>query len=78
MVSNFRHSSDLLFIMMTISMHNKKYYFFFVHTKNVTKYISDILPKNKELISAKAKKYYKKNKDRLSTQAIERYRSLPE
>ena len=78
MVSNFRHSSDLLFIMMTISMHNKKYYFFFVHIKNVTKYISDILPKNKELISAKAKKYYKKNKDRLSTQTIERYRSLPE
>ena len=59
-------------------MHNKKYYFFFVHIKNVTKYISDILPKNKELISAKAKKYYKKSKDRLSTQAIERYRSLPE
>ena len=59
-------------------MYNKKYYFFFVHIKNVTKYISDILPKNKELISAKAKKYYKKSKDRLSTQAIERYRSLPE
>ena len=34
--------------------------------------------RNKELISAKNKGYYQKNKDRLSTQARERYHNLPE
>lgn len=34
--------------------------------------------RNKELVWAKSKEYYKKNRDRLSKQARERYNILPE
>ena len=34
--------------------------------------------RNKEFVLAKSKEYYKKNRDRLSKQARERYNILPE